>query len=108
MSKQETPEGWVYEAPDPSVGIFGEGWIHDACPAEDEHGNADLNMAECKPISEERIDDHTVRVTYRLTCIDCDAIAETTEDHWLPTEEVIQAQIAAEKDYWEIHDEGGL
>jgi len=32
MSKKSLPPGWSYEGPDPSVGIFGEEFVHEDCP----------------------------------------------------------------------------
>ncbi len=32
IAKSTAPEGWSYEGPDPSVGIFGHLWMHDDCP----------------------------------------------------------------------------
>ena len=35
MATNGLPEGWSYEGPDPSVGIFGEAFVHETCTLED-------------------------------------------------------------------------
>lgn len=35
MTKNGIPEGWSYDPSDSSVGIFGDGWIHEDCPLPD-------------------------------------------------------------------------
>lgn len=79
------PEGWSYEVGDPSVGIFGEGWVHEACPVEAPDPDHEPDQV---VLSTERIDDQTVRYLYRLTCYDCGATAEVAENEWEPTPEL--------------------
>ena len=71
MKYKNLPEGWSYEGPDPSVGIFGEEWFHDDCKMVNGPGNA-----ECQGVTVNEIqglpDDHGLAVVSRqLCCVDC-------------------------------------
>lgn len=35
MANNGLPQGWSYEGPDESVGIFGEAFVHEDCALED-------------------------------------------------------------------------
>lgn len=74
MSAQ--PEGWYYEAPDPEVGLFGGGWVHEDCESEDE------------PTVEEvaaRKEGDTRVTTYKVTCA-CGASMQVEDSDYDPDE----------------------
>jgi hypothetical protein len=76
-TKTGIPEGWIYEPGDPSVGIFGHTWIHDACL----HDLTDESEVTEIEVSALREGDYIV-VTVQLTCSDCGATTEVTEWEW--------------------------
>ena len=79
---------WVFETGDPSVGIFGDYWIHEACPVpEPEVG--DIPEVEVTEIASERVDDQTVRRLFKLHCPACGQSTEATSDEWDPTDEAM-------------------
>lgn len=66
------PQGWFYEAGDPSVGIFGGEWVHEDCtvlqgPGSDEAKGVDD--------TERQVDEPNyngvAQVAHLLTCKDC-------------------------------------
>lgn len=70
-------EHWTFEPADPSVGIFGEGWIHEICPVEYDQGVT----------TESRLSGRKVRAgvvyadeTHTLTCNDCGATTQFTDE----------------------------
>lgn len=82
MKAKDLPEGWSYEGPDESVGIFGESFDHEDCTVLQGPGTGDtLGVEHFEQQFGEP--DHTgvVEVGHRLTCKDCGAwtVFETKE-----------------------------
>ena len=67
------PDGWSYEGPDPSVGIFGHAWTHEDCP-----GNIDAGEVSEETVREWRVNDNLHELIV-LTCACC-AAATAVED----------------------------
>lgn len=62
------PRGWYFETGDPSVGLFGTGWVHEDCPEPDEF---ELEDADCVHLAT-WVDAHgCATFWYLLTCRDC-------------------------------------
>lgn len=70
-----TPEGWGYEGPDESVGIFGEQWTHEDCevltgPGHDEYKG--VEMSETQIGKWGSVDSNGMAMFVRtLKCNDC-------------------------------------
>lgn len=77
---------WYYEAPDPSVGIFGGGWVHD-CGTEDE--------ATEEIVSTYRRDHDIIVTCYRFTC-ECGAVHEVDDEDYDPPAEAFDTDLHEE------------
>ena len=80
------PEGWVCDPADPSVGIMGDLWLHDACPLVTEDPSEVTCVAEEALPSGEGVQRFTT-ITWRLTCADCGATTTFETREWDPDEE---------------------
>jgi hypothetical protein len=74
------PDGWSYEGPDESVGIFGYEYYHDACCADLDN----FNEVELFEVERIRTDDSTVLTVSRLVCFDCTDEAVLVEEDFDP------------------------
>lgn len=68
MATNLAPAGWYFETGDPSVGLFGGGWVHEDCPAADEY---ELLDAECLPLATWVKPTGEATFWYLVTCLDC-------------------------------------
>lgn len=71
---------WSVDLADPSVGIFGDAFVHEACPAED------VDEAEVTPVSHTFVGvglSRTVLTINLVTCL-CGATTTFTETDWSP------------------------
>lgn len=83
MTNRTIPEGWAYDEGDPSVGIFGHSWVHEAC----EWKNGEQPVVydrEWSAIFSGSGSNRTVMVTTILDCSGCGEEAFATEEHWDP------------------------
>lgn len=84
---KDKPEGWSFEGPDPSVGIFGEEWTHEDCevltgPGNDECKGVTVNEIQGKP------DNHGLALVNRqLVCVDCGEKASFTYVEYVGVDE---------------------
>lgn len=84
MTRYDEHAGWYYEAGDPS-GLFGGGWVHDACPAASMIDEAREAVEEV--VNEVRKDRETVVVTMRITCGDCGQSFVYDYNEWDPLDD---------------------
>jgi len=75
------PEGWYYEAPDPEVGLFGGGWVHEECDSEDEPTVEEVAV---------RKRGDTRVTTYKVTC-SCGASMQVEDEDYDPDEMPVEA-----------------
>lgn len=72
IKRENLPEGWWLEKGDPSVGIFGDQWIHDYCLVLQGPGNDETQGVEETTKQVADADRHGMAVvTYSLNCKDC-------------------------------------
>lgn len=86
------PEGWYYDAPDPSVGIFTGGWVHDPCPMGD--GVEEIETKEEMVNTTRNPETGEVKIEWKLTCT-CGATTTVYDYDYDPPEEAF-------KDWWEV------
>jgi hypothetical protein len=81
-------DGWIYEGPDTSVGIFGESWFHADCPNEPTGFDGE-GLPECE-VDTSLVGgvgagmDHESRWAYRVHCLDCGRAIRWVESEWDP------------------------
>jgi len=80
------PKGWVYEGPDPSVGIFGEEFIHNDCPSM-EVGTCDPLTAEASAEIKGEGDRRVLITNLQLVCSQCGTTAVAVREDWIGPEE---------------------
>lgn len=76
MKPKDMPEGWSYDGPDESVGIFGEEFNHEDCAGTMFVGPGNDEILGVEHFEQQLgSPDHTgvVEVGHRLTCKDCGA-----------------------------------
>lgn len=80
MSTSQTgiPEGWSYEGPDPSVGIFGHSWFHDC----EDHEQVVLERL-VESHNEGEAMARMMVTTWELSC-PCGATVTVTDSDWDP------------------------
>lgn len=88
--------GFVYDAGDPSVGIFGGEWEHVSCPEE----TADEPVLD-QTIAVVRYTPVLLRTYHLLTCTTCATQAIVTEDDYSPDDATMDAMEAAEREAFE-------
>lgn len=66
MSTSAIPDGWAWEGPDESVGIFGDLFVHDDCSVEFDHGTSYTSVATGVVGN-----DGMQTFTYTVLCLDC-------------------------------------
>jgi hypothetical protein len=72
IKRENVPDGWWFDAADPSVGIMSGQWIHDDCPTLQGPGNGQTLGVEETTTSVGGADQHGMAtVTYLLDCKDC-------------------------------------
>jgi hypothetical protein len=93
---RDMPKGWVYEAPDRTVGSFTGYWLHDDCPVPP----IDNGWYDTPPEVEEfevwayykgEGYGRGIVSVWRLVC-GCGAEATVTDEDWCPTDESLQQQ----------------
>ena len=96
MGQLVTQPGWYYKAGDPSVGLYGGGWVHDACPAA-------AFVDECRDAKEDfvkadRKNAETMTITMRVTCAECGESFVYSFDDWDPLECEVENPMANPRD----------
>lgn len=89
MTTSSLPEGWGHDPADPSVGIFGEDFWHDACPVDWERAGYDFILAIVTDVYVRHEGEGLNRysVTRRdLRCPACDERASYEIRDWDPDE----------------------
>lgn len=103
--KPDRMDGWTYEGPDPSVGLFGEGWYHDSCPAgNDADSEVDADVTDLATVVTD-VRNGTVTTFHMLTCLDCGQQRIITTTDYDP--EVAQVYAAREFGTQKGHAAGG-
>jgi len=78
-----TNEGWLFEGPDPEVGIFGDLIVHDACPivSDDDEApdntNGGVEEADVSYVTDKQRRLVTMTTTYK--CVRCGATTQASE-----------------------------
>jgi len=85
VTNRTIPEGWSYEEGDPSVGIFGGQWIHEACEWPNDEPPEVYSRAWSAILSGSG-SSRTVLVTTILDCSGCGEEAFITEEDWDPAD----------------------
>lgn len=85
MTNRTIPEGWSYDEGDPSVGIFGHQWVHEACELEDDDPEVRESQWGSRLYSGEA-GSRTALVTLSLTCMVCGEQALAQRLEWDPDE----------------------
>lgn len=109
--------GFEFDPGDPSVGMFGDAWIHEACPVWGRRSVDLENEVDERILAVTRTGPMTERTWYLLTCRDCAQQVIVHRDDYAPTEEVeaemerdeeesMRQQLAAEEGW--IDDTGRL
>jgi hypothetical protein len=86
--------GFYFDAGDPSVGIFGEEWVHGDCALEGDGESFDRRLATT------RVNSVTVRDWFLVTCCDCGTQALVSRDDYDPTPEAEAREWAARERWW--------
>lgn len=83
------PEGWFLDRGDPSVGIFGEEWVHEDCPIVQGPGNGETKGSDHESKQITRPDYHGMsQFSHILTCKDCGEQVVFDTEEFLGVEEV--------------------
>lgn len=72
---------WSVEPADPSVGIFGDTWVHEACPKEYDEGceiTSTLSGRHVTSSGAVYADEHCT-----LTCLDCGVVTEFSDQTFI-------------------------
>ena len=82
------PDGWSYEGPDPTVGIFGEQWIHEDCTSLAGPGDGEMLGVDKTENQTSEIDAHGMaEVVHHLVCQDCAETATFATQEYFGVEE---------------------
>jgi hypothetical protein len=86
------PDGWVLDSADPSVGIFGTAFIHDACPKWDEDRSVigDDEMVQIGVKYMPKSWGNEIELRFRVTCKACGATSDWYSYDYSPNEEELE------------------
>lgn len=107
-------EDWHYEGPDYSVGIFGEGWVHDACYDSENYDGSDIDTIETMLFSwTSGFGMNRGRYwLYQFSCTGCGAVMYQIDSDYdpdfshLPDHECENCnRINTQSDYWQTGGE---
>lgn len=78
------PEGWGHEGPDPSVGIFGDFYWHDACTTSNDMESTEADYTDKITSYNGEGYNRFADVTATMTCRACGATYSWTFNEWTP------------------------